>query len=110
MQSGVKKPICDWCSALTIHWNRCIYGQIDICFKSLCIVTFLFCVDIPHDSFVNDKGKVQTHTFTDFPPTAESDEEDVYDKTQVQGKSLYSCLPEQSQKLFSFYVQHLSEK
>lgn len=52
-----------------------------------------FCVDIPHDSFVNDKGKVQTHTFTDFPPTAESDEEDVYDKTQVQGKcaqSLYS--------------------
>uniref|UniRef100_A0A8W8M1Y6 Protein YIPF n=1 Tax=Magallana gigas TaxID=29159 RepID=A0A8W8M1Y6_MAGGI len=39
--------------------------------------------DIPHDSFVNDKSKVQTHTFTDFPPTAESDEEDVYDKTQL---------------------------
>uniref|UniRef100_K1QJM2 Protein YIPF n=1 Tax=Magallana gigas TaxID=29159 RepID=K1QJM2_MAGGI len=39
--------------------------------------------DIPHDAFVNDKGKVQTHTFTDFPPTAESDEEDVYDKTQL---------------------------
>lgn len=48
-----------------------------------------FCVDIPHDSFVNDKSKVQTHTFTDFPPTAESDEEDVYDKTQVLGKCAY---------------------
>ncbi|XP_048763806.1 protein YIPF1-like [Ostrea edulis] len=39
--------------------------------------------DIPHDSFVNDKGKVQTHTFSDFPPTAESDEDDVYDKSQL---------------------------
>lgn len=48
-----------------------------------------FRVDIPHDSFVNDKSKVQTHTFTDFPPTAESDEEDVYDKTQVLGKCAY---------------------
>lgn len=55
-------------------------------FKSVC---FFFCVDIPHDAFVNDKSKVQTHTFTDFPPTAESDEEDVYDKTQVQGKCAY---------------------
>lgn len=46
---------------------------------NLCI----FLTDIPHDSFVNDKGKVQTHTFSDFPPTAESDEDDVYDKSQV---------------------------
>ena len=42
-----------------------------------------FFVDIPHDAFVNDKGKVQTHTFTDFPPTAEDEDEDVYHKTKV---------------------------
>ncbi|XP_052066872.1 protein YIPF1-like [Mytilus californianus] len=33
--------------------------------------------------FPQDKGKVQTHTFTDFPHTAESDEDDVYDKSEL---------------------------
>ncbi|XP_061197530.1 protein YIPF1-like [Saccostrea echinata] len=53
--------------------------------------------DIPHDPYMNDKGKVQTHTFSDFPPTAESDEDDVYDKTQLikdeakqEGKSFWT--------------------
>ncbi|XP_063441167.1 protein YIPF1-like isoform X1 [Mytilus trossulus] len=33
--------------------------------------------------FPQDKGKTQTHTFTDFPHTAESDEDDVYDKSEL---------------------------
>ena len=44
----------------------------------------LYVVDFPHDSsFSSEKKAVQTHTFTDFPHTAESDEEEVYDKEQV---------------------------
>lgn len=33
--------------------------------------------------FPEEKGKVQTHTFTEFPNTAESDEDEVYDKSEL---------------------------
>lgn len=52
-----------------------------------------FYINIPHNAFVNNKGKVQTHTFTNFPPTTESNKKNVYNKTQIQNKytqSLYS--------------------
>lgn len=48
-----------------------------------------FCVDILYDFFVNDKGKVQIYIFIDFFFIVEFDEEDVYDKIQVQGKYVY---------------------
>lgn len=50
---------------------------------------FFFCVDILYDFFVNDKGKVQIYIFIDFFFIVEFDEEDVYDKIQVQGKCVY---------------------
>jgi hypothetical protein len=49
-------------------------------------VLFMICFLLLHYiilDFPEEKSKVQTHTFTDFPNTAESDEDEVYDKSEV---------------------------